>query len=56
MQPWDAPTSTARTGEAGTSSTSTRVTTSAIGEASTSEITAGVGREVVEASLGTEEA
>ena len=43
-------------GEAGTSSTSMRVAASTVGKTSASEIAARVGREGVEAGLGTEEA
>jgi hypothetical protein len=45
----------ARTGEARTSSTSLRVTVFVVGEASASEVAAGVGHEGVEVGLGTEE-
>jgi len=48
-------TSAAGTGEAGTSSTSTRVTACAVGEASANEVATGVGREGADAGLETEE-
>ena len=54
MQPRDALASTTGTGEAGTSLTSARVAVSTTGEASASEVAAGVCREGAEAGLATE--
>ena len=55
-QPWDALTSVGGIGEAWTYSTSMRVMASAVGEASTGEVAAGVDCEGAKAGPRTEEA
>ena len=55
IQPWDPMSSAASIGEAGTSSTGVRVTTSAVGEASASEAAVEVGPAGVGVGPGTEE-